>query len=76
MKSNPTITSSMSYAAMLAREAIQTEPVLRILSTIHYTTGSKPTRTFHVKFTMKNTVTGSVCKETFNGTLWTKEIPN
>ena len=75
IKSNPTITSSMSYAAMLAREAIQIEPLNRIISSTQYSTGDYPTRTFHVEFFMEDVITGMYYLNSFDGKTWSRKNP-
>ena len=71
--STPTITTAQSYAAMLAREAIQTEPLQKILSPVQYTTGDYPIRTFHVEFFVEDVIIGMYYVDTFDGRSWTRK---
>ena len=68
--STPTITTAQSYAAMLAREAIQTEPLSIIHSVTQAESGSFPVTTFIVEFVYEDTLTNEIKLSTFDGKNW------
>ena len=69
--STPTITTSQTYADMLARDALEHEPRFVVHNLVHASRGSYPTRTFIVEFIVEDTKTNDIKLITFDGRDWT-----
>ena len=69
--STPTITTAQSYAAMLARDALEREPLHSLVSAHQRTKGIAPIRTFIVEFLTKN-LDGEYKVNSYDGKHWSQ----